>query len=481
LAAGLQQLGVRKGDVVAILSHDHIEMVEHWYACLKIGALRTGINWRYAPREMLHIIRDSDVKAVIVQASCVSALSQQLPALAREDRLFIGFGEGHGLPLDYEEVVSEGSTPELPELDEDDSVAISYTTGTTGLPKGALWTQRNVREALIHTVISAGWRHEDVWCNPVPAAGVPILYDAYGSVNGMTTVLPEGGFEPRPILEAFERHRVASTVLVVTMLQRLVQEARTKNYDTSSLRLICYGSMPATPALGIRNVPMRLPTMVRLHRRHGGVFTLLRPDDHRKALDGEPELLASAGTPTLHVEASVREPSGGLPVPSGEVGEVWVAGDIVMRGYLNRPEEDAEALSGGWLRTGDMGRLDELGYLYLGDRKKFLIVSGGYNVYPTVVENVLADHPGGREVTVVGAPHPEWGEAVVAVVALNPGVQTTQEELQDFCRGKVGKWEVPKYVEILPELPKGTTGKVLKHEIRDRFRRHPEHLPWGTA
>lgn len=484
LAASLQQLGIGKGDAVAVLAHDHVELVEHWYACSKIGALRVGINWRYAPREMLHIIRDSDAKAVIVQANCVPSLSDHLDELRDEGRRLIGFGEGHGLPLDYEEILIQGgAAPELPELTEDDLIAISYTTGTTGLPKGVLWTQRNVREMLVHTVLGAGFRHEDVWLNPTPGAGIPMLYNLYGMINGMTTVLPDGDYNPRRCLELVEQHRVTGTIMVVTMLQRLVEEARTSDHDNSSLRLVCYGAMPATPALlraAYETFGCEFQQWYGSTEGTGGFFALLRPEDHRRALTGEPELLASVGTPPLHVELSVRDPETGAPTPTGEIGEVWVAGDVVMRGYLGRPEEDAEALSGRWLRTGDMGYLDERGYLYLGDRKKFLVVSGGYNVYPTVVENVLAEHPAIREVAVVGAPHPSWGEAVVAVVSLRPDEEATPEELVDFCRDKVGKWEVPKHVELVPELPKGPTGKLLKHELRDRFRRQPALLPWGV-
>lgn len=485
LASGLQRLGIGKGDVVAILAHDHVEMAEHWYACSKIGALRTGINWRYAPREMLHIIRDSGAKAVIVQANCVPSLEDHLSELRGEGRELIGFGQGHGLSLDYETLLGESDAlPELPELVDEDLISIPYSTGTTGLPKGVLWTQRNVREMLTHTIISAGFRHEDVWLNPTPGAGVPMLYNLYGMVNGMTTVMPGGDFEPKRCLEIMQRHRVTSTVFVVTMLQMLVEEARAGDFDTSSLRLICYGAMPATPALlraAYETFGCEFQQWYGSTESTGGFCTLLRPEDHRRALAGEDELLASIGTPALHVDVSVRDPDSGNPVRVGEIGEVWVKGDVVMQGYLNRPEEDAEAFSGGWLRMGDLARVDEQGYLFLTDRKKFLIISGGYNVYPTAVENVLAEHRAVREVAVVGAPHQQWGEAVVAVVSLRPGEEAGPQELIDFCSDKLGKWEVPKHIEIVDELPKGATGKLQKHELQSRFREEPESLPWTVS
>ena len=173
-----------------------------------------------------------------------------------------------------------------------------------------------------------------------------------------------------------------------------------------------------------------------------------------------PELLSSCGKPLPHIQLSIRE-ADGSPVPAGAVGEICVKADVAMRGYRNLPEQTASTLRDGWLYTGDLGRMDERGYVYILDRKNFLIISGGFNVYPVVVENVLSQHPSVREVSVVGAPHPKWGEAVVAVVSLRKGRATTAGELIAFCRSKLAKWEVPKAVRIIHELPKGATGAIM--------------------
>jgi acyl-CoA synthetase (AMP-forming)/AMP-acid ligase II len=484
LAAGLQGLGIGKGDPVAILAHDRLEVLEHWYACMKIGALRTGINWRYADREMLHIIRDSDAKAIIVQDEHVPSLEEHLPELQDEGRQIIGFGEGHGLPIEYETLIEVGASPELPELSEDGLIAISYTSGTTGLPKGAQLTQRGVRESLVHTTLAIGLRHEDVWAAVFPTAGITLLIASFNLVNGMTVVLPDGYFQPKRFLELVEEHGITSTILVPTMLKGVTKEQQSGDYDISSLRLIAYGSMPATPAL-IRSAQETFGCDFQhwygATEGTGGWYSFLLEDEHRRAIEDEPELLTSVGRPLLHIEMSVRDPESGDPMPSGEVGEVWVAGDIVMHGYLNQPEENEEVFRDGWLSTEDLGYFDELGYLYLVDRKSDMIISGGYNVYPVVVENVLDEHPAVREVAVMGVPHPEWGEAVVAAVALVPDEEATSEELIDFCRDKVGKWEVPKHVEIVEELPKGVTAKVQKHEVKAWFQDEPERLPWETG
>jgi acyl-CoA synthetase (AMP-forming)/AMP-acid ligase II len=479
LAAALQGLGVGKGDAVALLAHDRIELMEHWWACLKIGALRTGVNYRYAPREIAHIVRDCDARTIVVQDSLRELLDAEL---ADEGRTLIGLGADHGLALDYEQLIADGGEVVAPALSDDDAAAISYTSGTTGLPKGALFTQRGVREALTWMHVNVGLRHEDVWVNALPCAGAAMIFSAANAANGMTCVMPDGPFRPDRFLELVAEHRVTSAILVPTMLSQLLVELDRGDYDTSSLRLLCYGSMPASPAL-IRAVQERFGCEVQqwysATELTAAPAVILRDAAHRHAIAHEPELLTSCGAATPLIDLEVRTAEGD-PVPVGEVGEVWVRGDVVFGGYLNRPEETADVLVGEWLRPGDLGRMDERGNLYLVDRKKFMIISGGYNVFPVVVENVLAEHPAVREVAVVGAPHPTWGEAVVAVVSLREGADAAPAELIAFCEGKVGKWEVPKHVEIHDELPKGATAKIQKHEIRSWFRDEPARLPWAA-
>jgi acyl-CoA synthetase (AMP-forming)/AMP-acid ligase II len=481
LAAAMQQVGVEKGDVVALLAHDRLELLEHWWACMKIGALRTGINYRYSPREIAHIVRDSDARALLVQASLRPLVDAEVEAFAAEGRLLIGLGEDHGLELDYDELVDGGGNPTLPELHDDDPAAVSYTSGTTGLPKGAIFTQRSVREALTWMNVNVGLRLEDVWANALPCAGAAMIFTAANAVNGMTCVLPDGQFRPGRFLELIAEHGITSAILVPTMVSQLLEELEREPRDTSSMRLVCYGSMPASPALiraAQRCFGCEFQQWYSATELTAAPAVILRHADHRRAIAEEPELLTSCGTASALIDLEVRS-SAGDPVPAGEVGEVWIRGDVVFAGYLNRPEETAEVLTGEWLRPGDLGRLDERGYLYLVDRKKFMIISGGYNVFPVAVENVLAEHPAVREVAVVGAPHPSWGEAVVAVVSLHDGAEATPDELISFCHDKVGKWEVPKHVEIVDELPKGATAKIQKHEIRAWFRSDLARVPWG--
>jgi acyl-CoA synthetase (AMP-forming)/AMP-acid ligase II len=480
LAGALQALGVRKGDVVALLAHDHMELVEHWHACLKLGALRTAINYRYAPREIAHILSDSNARVLLVEDDLIPVLERCLEELDGPPPVLVGIGSSDGLELDYERLLAAADEPRLPYLGETDHAAISYTSGTTGMPKGALFTQRSLREALTWMPLNVGLRHEDVWANALPAPGAPMVFTAANASNGMTCVLPDGRFRPRRFLELVSEQRITSTIVVPTMLAQLLQELETGDYDTSSLRLVCYGSMPSTPAL---ITAAREAFGCELQQWYGATETtagptvILRDSDHQRGLAGEPELLTSCGVPQPQIELDVRSEDG-TSLPAGQVGEVWMRGPTIFDGYLNRPRETAEVMVGEWLRPGDLGRLDAEGRLYLVDRKKFMIISGGYNVFPVVVENVLAEHPAIHEAAVVGAPHPHWGEAVVAVVALRPGAAAGPEEIVEYCAERVGKWEVPKHVLIVDELPKGATAKIQKHEIREWFRSDPARLPW---
>ncbi len=486
LGAALQAMGIGKGDVVAILAHDHVEVLEHWFACLKIGAVRVGVNWRYAAREMLHLIKDCDARALIIQGNCVPLLADHLDTIAESGVALIGMRGDHDLQLDYETLIDQhNARPTLPDLVDDDLIGISYTSGTTGLPKGALWTQRSVRECLLHTNLQIGLRHEDVFLSPGSTAGVGIVLNSFGLVNGMRVVLPDGDFKADGWLDLLEAERATTSILMPTLLQRVLELYKAGNYDLSSLRQIIYGSEPTRPPV-IRDwhntVDSEIMQIYGLTESTGGWLSFLRHEDHLKAFNGQPELLTSCGKPALHADLSIRDESGGV-LPSGEVGELWALSDTNIAGYLNRPEENAELFGhdaqGAWLRCNDLGKVDEAGYFYLTDRKKFMIISGAFNVFPVVVENVLAEHPAIRECAVVGAPHPEWGEAVVAVVSLREGATAETQELIDFCRDKVGKWEVPKFVQIIDELPKGGTHKIAKHQLREGFRNNPATLPWA--
>jgi acyl-CoA synthetase (AMP-forming)/AMP-acid ligase II len=370
-------------------------------------------------------------------------------------------------------------------LQDDDLFMVSYTSGTTGHPKGVMIKQVGVSNVILHCLASFGFSPDDVWSMPAGSSWVIVLMNLFSLGNGMTSVIPDGVFQITSYLKDIEKFRVTSTLIVPTMIQRVLAEVQVNPYDLSSLRVLMYGSAPATPKL-IRETRERLGVaMIQTYGQtesSGGWLTVLTEKDHQLALSSEPELLRSIGRVGLHYECSIRDEQG-QPVPPNTKGEIWLRGESVMKGYLNLPEATAEALPGdGWLRTNDIGRMDERGYVYLLDRQKFMIITGAVNVFPTTVEAVVSEHPGIQEVAVLGVPHPEWGESVVAVaVRRTSHPDLTAHEVMSFCDGKLSRPETPKHVVFVTELLKTVNGKLRKNDIRAwLLQSNPSLIPWNT-
>ena len=298
----------------------------------------------------------------------------------------------------------------------------------------------------------------------------------------MTLVIPDKEYDTIGFLKEVERLGVTAFLLAPTMLQWMMNELNKESFDMSSVRLVMYGSAPATPKL-IAEVSSRLKcVMVQAYgvsESSAGWITVLSPADHVRGLAEKEEMLQSAGRVPSYFAISIRDDDG-VEVPQGEVGEVWVKSDAVMTGYLNLPDQSAEVLKDdGWLITNDMGLIDEEGYLYLKDRRKFMIVTGGINVFPAHVEAIMSAHPAIAEMAVVGVPHSVWGEAVVAVVKLHDKYKDIDtKELVQFCDGKLAKVMLPKYVHVTEEaLPRSVNLKLQKHLIQAWFTDNPALLP----
>lgn len=484
-AGVLQSKGIKKGDVVAVLAHEHIEVYEHYHACLKLGAPRVGINWRFSPKEIQYVVEDADVRVILVQHNCIELMADLVERFQQEGRLLIGFGGDHSLPLDYETLMQSqlGLTPSLPSLAEKDVAAISYTSGTTGSPKGVLISQQGLREAMVHTVLNIGLKHDDVWFAPTSSAWITFVLVSMNCVNGMPSILPNGDFDPHQFLTFVNRYKVTATIMVPLIMRRLIEIIEDEGITLPSLRLITYGSSPATPQLIRKADEVFKCDLAQLYgatEATGGWITIMQPEDTRRGLADEPHLLKSCGRAFLHFDIEIREENGPL-CPVDTVGEVWLKSDALMLGYLGLKEQTAEALQNGWLQTNDMGYLDEEGFLYLTDRKNNLIITGSANVFPSMVENVLDEHPQIKEVAVVGVPHPEWDEAVVAVIIPTKKDEFNAEEVIAFSKSKMAKFEVPKAFVLIDDLPKGLTGKVLKKEIQAMFKDGRLTVPWNMT
>ena len=357
--------------------------------------------------------------------------------------MLIGLGT-NAFGREYEELIAgAGGGPSWPQLTGTDPLFYSYTSGTTGYPKGVILTQQGVVDAIMFSVSSFGFSPDDVWYNPSASAWVTIVMSNFNLANGMTTVIPDGAFQLERFLHDVARFRVTCVILVPTMVQWILRELRRNDYDLSSLRFIIYGSAPSSPSL-IREMKQVLGVDLfhtyGLTEVTGGWVTFLTEKDHQTAFAHRPEWLNSVGRIGPHFECSIRDESGEAVGPNVQ-GEVWLRGTPVMKGYLNRPDETAEVLrDDGWLRTNDIARMDEEGFLYLLDRRKFMIISGAVNVFPAMVEAVLYEHPAVAEAAVVGAAHPEWGEAVVAFIRkVESHVDVTLDILTEFCCDKLSK------------------------------------------
>jgi long-chain acyl-CoA synthetase len=465
LAQALLAAGAGRGSRIAHLDRSAPEVVELLVAVSKIGAVAVPLNWRLATPELTAIVADAGAPLLIagsafadVATAVANGVPQQLGVVAVGD--------------DYEARLAgaEAADPSG-RAESADPVVQMYTSGTTGAPKGVLTTQRNLAAATLNV---PAWRFDSasVSLTPLPMFHIGgIGWTFLGLSQGATTILVSE-FDAVAVLDLLESARVTNAVFVPTILQMLTSVPGAAERDYSALRSIAYGASPiTTPVLksALRTFGCPLFGVYGLTETTGGVVQL-DPDDHDP--DGPREhLLRSAGRPRPWMELRVVDPLSGRGLPSGAVGEVWMRGPNVMAGYANRPEETAKALTpDGWLRTGDGGYLDEDGYLFLTDRIKDMIVSGGENVYPVEVEEALSHHPAVAEVTVIGVADERWGEAVKALVVIGPGAVTSASELIAFARERLAGYKLPQSIDFVDALPRTASGKVLKRELRDRYR-----------
>jgi long-chain acyl-CoA synthetase len=461
LAHALLASGAREGSRVAYLDRTAPEVVELFFAASKIGAVTVPLNWRLAQPELAAVVADARPPVLIAGESYAEVARE----LARGLELIVT-GDEYERRLAAHDTVDPGGRG-----DAEDVVLQMYTSGTTGAPKGVLTTHRNMA-ACAETSPWWGFGSDSVSMTPLPMFHIGGIGWAFlGLWNGATTVLVRE-FDAGAVLDILEGQRVTNAVLVPTMLQLLTAVPGADTRDLSALRCIAYGASPITTAVlraALRTVRAPLFGIYGLTETTGGI-TQLEPADHDA--DGpRRHLLQSAGRPFPWVELLIADPQTGAELGPREVGEVWLRAPNVMAGYFNRPDETAAALTpDGWLRTGDGGYVDEEGYLFLTDRIKDMIVSGGENVYPVEVEEVVARHSDVAEVAVIGVPDARWGETVKALVVRKPGASCSAEELVAFAREHLAGYKLPRSVDFVEELPRTPTGKVLKRELRERYR-----------
>jgi acyl-CoA synthetase (AMP-forming)/AMP-acid ligase II len=455
VAAGLVRDGVAPQDRVVYLGKNDVRFFDVLFGCALAGAIPTPLNWRLAPRELAAIIEDSGARIAFADPDAAGAVAQvetvvELTGLER----WWGPAEDPGVPADPEHIAFQ-----------------LYTSGTTGRPKGAMFANgTNLRVLLDDISVEWGFGPGDVslLCMPLFHMG-GVAWALAGMARGARSVVVRD-FEPTAVLDTMERERVTAAFCVPAMLAALCAVPGIDARRLHLRRMIYSGSPISTTALTAAMKALRCD-FVQIYglTEATGAFAQLPAADHDP---GGPraDLLRSAGRPYPWVEIRVVSTTDGADRPPGGIGEIWTRSAQNLVGYWNQPEETARALTAdGWLRTGDLGYLDADGRIFLVDRAKDLIISGGENVYPVEVENVLAAHPALAEVAVIGVPDERWGETVRAIVVARPGVEVDAADVIAFAREQLAKFKCPAGVDVVATLSRTATGKVLKAELREPY------------
>jgi long-chain acyl-CoA synthetase len=459
LAGALVELGVAPGDRVAVMTPNCPEVGTTYFACWRIGGVTVPILFLLAQAEVEHILTNSEPKVVVVADMQLAVVQQSIAAMASPPKIVV-IGEAPPGTYSIDQLIANGPAhPEIVPRAADDLAGINYTSGTTGRPKGVMLTHGGMT-FISNSAMETG-DHED---GKIGLGTLPLAH-GYGILTALIGMRLQGTgvmmrwFDPGEALRLIQEYRIQLTAVVPTMLVYLLNHPDLDKYDVSSLERVGCGAAPC---------PVEL--MDAFEKRFGCTIfegwgltesTIVACSQRRS----KPKVVGSVGEPWPGITVKVLDDDRN-EVPVGELGELCISGPNVSPGYYKNPEATAEAFRDGWCLSGDIGRQDEQGYFYVVERKKDMIIRGGFNIYPRDLEEVLFEHPAIAEAAVVGRPDPEFGEEVVAFVVKRAGVDVTAEEIMEFCRQKLAKYKTPKEVHFVSDLPKNQVGKVLRKELR---------------
>jgi len=472
-ANGLQFLGIRQGEPIAVYARNCNEFVEALFGAAKIGVPIVTVNYRLVQSEVEHIIRDSGSIAILCESQ-YEAIARAVQASCSCVRRLISIGDVTGDTVAYDWLIAHSCASEpVPNrpIQADDPVMLIYTSGTTGLPKGAVWWNNGTILNHYTFAHAIGIRYGMKLVLPAPlyaTAGACMIMAA--ACVGAAGVLVN--FDAIQVLAILEREKADFINLVPATINFILNVPQLQEYDLSHLKTILYaGAVMPVPLLrrAIHEIGCDFRQVFGMTETCG-VGTVLEPWEH--VLDGDEQRvrrLASCGRQQVNVQARIVSEDGDDVKPGGEIGELIIKSDGNIRKYHNLPDATAATVRAGWVYTGDCGWIDEDGYIFIVDRKKDMIVSGALNVYPAEIESVLYQHPDVLECAVIGIPDDTWGEAIKAVVVVRPGRRLTEEDVIDFCRNKMAPFKRPRSVEFIENLPRNVSGKILKRALREPY------------
>ena len=467
VANALQAAGVGVQDRVAFLDKNSIEHFEVFYGCALINAVSVDINWRLAPPEVEFIVNDAAAKVLVVHADFWPVI-EAIRANLTTTQLIVVIG-GTGGDIDYETWVNSGAATDPAVVSASEDVAFQlYSSGTTGRPKGVMLTNNNFFVMLPGA--RTFWKLSDDMINLV---AMPLFHIGGGGwatagqfVGSSSIIVRE--MDPNAVIQLIEKHKITHGFLVPAVLQFMLMMPSVKEADFSSLQLMVYGASPISLEVLTNSVETFKCDFMQVYglTETTGATTLLPSEDHDPK-GPNAHRLRSCGVPAPGVEIRIIDNSTGKELPAREVGEIWCKSPQVMKGYWNNPKATAESITpDGWFKTGDAGYRDEDGYIYIHDRVKDMIVSGGENVYPAEVESALMSHPAIADVAVIGVPHEKWGETVKAIVVKKADVAVTESEIIEFSKGLLARFKCPTSVDWIDALPRNPSGKILKKDLR---------------
>ncbi|MTW87431.1 long-chain-fatty-acid--CoA ligase [Virgibacillus dakarensis] len=471
LANAVLSSGLRKGNRIAVLFKNGFQYLELYFAAAKAGTPIVPINFRVAEQELLEILLDSDPE-ILFFGEEFYPLVLNIKHKAVKIKQYICIEKSIQSTASYEDFIRNSPTTEPNILvNEDDIAILGYTGGTTGLPKGVMTTHRNVVTNCFQTALDMKFHsgHRFLCVSPLFHAGGSTGFLRFSLVGGSNVIVNSSN--PTQILRYIEEYNVTHTLLVPALILRFLQMPEIHDYNLSSLECIMYGTapMPLEPlkkALNTFNCDFA--QVYGSTETFTAISLLLQSDHVRNGSEKEIERMKSAGRQVCGVEIKISDEHG-KEVQVNETGEILVKGKNVMKGYWRRPELTSNVLRDGWYHTGDIGKMDELGYVYIVDRKKDMIISGGENIYPREVENVLFTHPAVTDCAVIGIPDESWGESVKALVVLKEGIDLTKGDLINYCKKHLASYKKPRSIEFVSTLNRTATGKIQKNKIRDQY------------